>query len=31
MKAFFSRIWHALGFSYCRGDYYCDMCGKVQR
>jgi hypothetical protein len=24
-------FWHALGLTACRGTYYCDICGKVQR
>jgi hypothetical protein len=25
------RIVHALFYSPCEGDYYCRMCGRVQR
>jgi hypothetical protein len=29
--ALFTRLWHALGLTYCTGAHYCDVCGKVQR
>lgn len=31
LKRLWRRFRHALGFTECQGEYYCHICGRVQR